>query len=283
MLRSRVLMVALIALIATVGGASCTRGTPRPVDPPENAQDPDFSWFITGAAEPGRQVMLAVTRADPAARNGRALLVVHGSDGLNRDYLVFARELRAFGFDVAVGCWAHAGAPRSPSDPLIECPNGPAEPGVTEEAAAEVDRLVDATLEILDEPGLQLTVIGFSRGGGVVGLRNSFGHEEPTVIIAGMVQGWSNYGSTRSEVDVTRRVATFAAPTLVLHGALDGIVPPTQAEALVEGLRGAGKNVALKVYPREGHGLLQSPDTRKDIIGMIATWALDPSPDSVSG
>lgn len=41
---------------------------------------------------------------------------------------------------------------------------------------------------------------------------------------------------------------------LLLQGGIDEIVPPGQAEAMAEGMRAAGQDVELVIYPDEGHG-----------------------------
>lgn len=243
---------------------------------PNNAQDPDFSWYLTPAAEPRKQVMIGLTRAGAPDPARHAILLIHGSDGLNRDYMALAREFRAANFDVAIGCWAYAGKPATVDDPLIQCPLGPSPPGVSAPAVDEVDRLVTATRQALGTPPASLTVIGFSRGGGVAFLRNSLGRTEATVSISGMLTGQSAWGNLPGEVDITTQAATFAAPALIIHGEADGLIPLEQATAMATALSSAGKTVATKYYPGAGHGLLQDPAVRADAVLTIVGWARDP-------
>lgn len=273
-LRPRLVVIAAIAALALSACLPVRQFSAA--GRPNNAQDADFSWFLTPASQPGKQVMIGLTRAGPPDPSRPAILLIHGSDGLSRDYMALAREFRAADFDVAVGCWAYAGKPASVDDPLIQCPLGPTPPGVSEPAVAEVDQLVSATRQALGSPSAPLTVVGFSRGAGIALLRNSLGRAEPTVSIAGMINGTSAWGNLPGEVDVTLRAATFAAPTLLLHGEDDGLISLAQPTALEAALTTAGKTVATKYYPAVGHGLLQVPAVRADAILTIVGWALDP-------
>lgn len=243
---------------------------------PNNAQDPDFSWYLAPAAQPQKQVMIGLTRAGPPDPARPAILLIHGSDGLNRDYMALAREFRAANFDVAIGCWAYAGKPATVVDPLIQCPLGPTPPGISEPAVAELGQLVAATRQALATSPASLTVVGFSRGSGVALLGNSLGRTEPTVSISGMLTGTSAWGNLPGEVDVTARAATFAAPTLLIHGEADGLTPIAQAHAMADALTTAGKVIAAKYYPGVGHGLLTIPSVRADAILTIVSWARDP-------
>lgn len=271
-----VLRVILAVSCAVALSACLPTRTFKPSNPPNNAQDPDFSWYVAPAAQPGKQVLIGLTRAGPPDPLRPALLLIHGSDGLNRDYMALAREFRATGFDVAIGCWRYEGKPVDVFDPVIQCPLGPSPPGVSEAAAYEVDQLVNSTRSALASPNAKVTVIGFSRGGGVAALRNSLGRAEPTVSVAGVLQGTTAWGGFAGEVDVTARAGTFVAPQLILHGEADALIPVAQAQAMELALQSAGKTVASKYYPGLGHGLMQEPSIRADIVLVTAAWALDP-------
>jgi len=45
----------------------------------------------------------------------------------------------------------------------------------------------------------------------------------------------------------------FKAPVLLVHGANDTLVPPSQSEAMFRALKAAGKGVELKIVPNCGH------------------------------
>ena len=52
-----------------------------------------------------------------------------------------------------------------------------------------------------------------------------------------------------------RYVKNVKSPVLIMHGAEDERVPPTQAVEFYQALRDLGKDVTFVRYPREGHGL----------------------------
>lgn len=52
-----------------------------------------------------------------------------------------------------------------------------------------------------------------------------------------------------------RHVKNVKSPVLIMHGANDARVPPTQAVEFYQALRDLGKDVVFVRYPREGHGL----------------------------
>jgi dipeptidyl aminopeptidase/acylaminoacyl peptidase len=83
-------------------------------------------------------------------------------------------------------------------------------------------------------------------------------------------------GTYRRRSPVAHATA-IRAPVLVLQGAQDQAVPPAQAAALVEALRGAGTVVEHHVYDDEGHGFRRAAtvaDEIERIEGFFARWVL---------
>lgn len=72
--------------------------------------------------------------------------------------------------------------------------------------------------------------------------------------------GWF-FGKPWENVDLyakhspIRYVKNVKSPVLIMHGANDARVPPTQAVEFYQALRDLGKDVTFVRYPREGHGL----------------------------
>jgi dipeptidyl aminopeptidase/acylaminoacyl peptidase len=72
------------------------------------------------------------------------------------------------------------------------------------------------------------------------------------------------FGATPwNDVEAYRRASAMTfikqakTPTLILHGAADVRVPPSQAQELYMGLRKNDVPVQMVVYPREGHGFVE--------------------------
>lgn len=71
--------------------------------------------------------------------------------------------------------------------------------------------------------------------------------------------------------------AAIRVPLLVLQGDADKVVPPPQAELLVDAVRAAGGTVEQHVYAGEGHGWLR-PETVQDelerTLAFLERWVL---------
>jgi dipeptidyl aminopeptidase/acylaminoacyl peptidase len=66
-------------------------------------------------------------------------------------------------------------------------------------------------------------------------------------------------------------VSAARVPTLFLHGEEDVRVPPAQGWMMYRGLRDAGVEAEMVVYPREGHGF-EEPRHVLDRLRRIADW-----------
>ncbi len=266
-------LVSVALLLALWGGWACAPGDGVvSMSAPTNVPDADVSWYTTPG--PGDSALpIGILRA-PGEGPHLAVLLVTGTEGLNTDYIVFARELSQQGFDVAVGCWFKGGKPVDGSDPRIPCGRAPDFKGVTDLAVADLDALVGGAREALGQPD-HLALVGFSRGGGIAMLRATTGAPEPVVSIAGMVAGTSAWGAAPGEVDVVERAGGIVAPVLLLHGAADALVPVDQARAMEGALRVQGADVAVKYYDGMGHGLAQVPWVRRDMQATVTQFLCD--------
>jgi dipeptidyl aminopeptidase/acylaminoacyl peptidase len=73
------------------------------------------------------------------------------------------------------------------------------------------------------------------------------------------------------------RAREIAVPVLVLQGADDKVVPPAQAQRLVDSMRGAGRTVEQHVYDGEGHGFSQEAtivDSYERIDRFLNRWVV---------
>ena len=69
----------------------------------------------------------------------------------------------------------------------------------------------------------------------------------------------------------------IAVPVLVLQGADDKVVPPSQAQLLVDSMRAAGATVEHHVYDGEGHGFSQTEtivDSLERIDAFLTKWVV---------
>ncbi len=70
------------------------------------------------------------------------------------------------------------------------------------------------------------------------------------------------------DISPVTHISAWSAPTLIIHGDADNIVPLQQAEVFVTRLKAAGVPAELVVRPGQGHGW---PDSTKD-LDALADW-----------
>ena len=73
------------------------------------------------------------------------------------------------------------------------------------------------------------------------------------------------------------RARDIAVPVLVLQGADDKVVPPAQAQLLVDSMRAAGGTVEHHVYEGEGHGFSKEAtivDSFERIDAFLTRWVV---------
>jgi len=64
-----------------------------------------------------------------------------------------------------------------------------------------------------------------------------------------------NYEDMYEKLSPIRHVKKVKSPVLIMHGANDTRVPPSQSEEFYQALRDLGKEVTFVRFPREGHGI----------------------------
>jgi dipeptidyl aminopeptidase/acylaminoacyl peptidase len=82
-----------------------------------------------------------------------------------------------------------------------------------------------------------------------------------------MYQNYDKYWE-RSPLKHIDRAKT---PTLIIHGAADPRVPPTQSVELYTALKWKGVPVELVMYPREGHGVNERAH-QEDFLKRVLGW-----------
>jgi dienelactone hydrolase len=237
---------------------------------PANVADEAFQWYARSPGSPN-PVLLAV-RHSTAPRPHPTVLLADASGGLNPDYLVFADELVARGFDVAVGCLFTIAAGANPSLPTIPCPDSPTPMGVVDASVPDLDAVVNGVYDLLGS-STPLAVMGFSRSAGIAALRASEGRPEPVVLVSGKYEGYSNLSNEPGEVNIVERgVAGWRVPALMLHGTADAAIPVSQAHDFEAALLAAGKSVEAHYYDGAGHNLSGEPAVHDDLVATVARF-----------
>ncbi|HXY91022.1 MAG TPA: prolyl oligopeptidase family serine peptidase, partial [Acidimicrobiia bacterium] len=239
------------------------------VPPPPNTGEPGYQWYVHPAGD-GQHILLAVRRAAPTKRHP-AVVLDDTSGGFNLDYLTFADELVAHGFDVVVGCLYSPPLPLDPAGRRIPCADAPMFDGLANSMVAALDGLVDAGYEALGR-ATPMAVMGFSRGAGVAAMRAAAGRPEPVLLISGKYEGWGDPSKPGGLVSVEERFEPWRAPALIMHGTADGAVPVQQAYTLEAALRAKGIVVESHYYEGSGHNLSGEPPIHDDFVNRTVAF-----------
>lgn len=78
-------------------------------------------------------------------------------------------------------------------------------------------------------------------------------------------------GGVYDKFSPINHVSNVTTPTLILHGEKDGDVPVSQGYELFRALKDHGIETEMVVYPREPHGVAETPHV-KDLITRVCTW-----------
>jgi dipeptidyl aminopeptidase/acylaminoacyl peptidase len=92
--------------------------------------------------------------------------------------------------------------------------------------------------------------------------------------LVGTLPAHSDRYTARSPVT---RAGEISVPVLVLQGADDKVVPPAQAQLLVDSMRAAGGTVEQHVYEGEGHGFSKEStivDSYERIERFLTRWVV---------
>lgn len=168
-----------------------------------------------------------------------AVLLLHGSDGVTRRerYTAAVQSLVSQGFTVLFPHYLEATGDRRASFLQIGAKYALWAAAVREAIdAASADRAIDPR---------RLAIVGVSLGGA---LALSTAARDPRVKAV-----VSYYGFLPRDIS-----AGAGTPTLILHGARDGLVPVTNADEIEALLRARGGVVEKQIYPDQGHGFAQA-------------------------
>jgi pimeloyl-ACP methyl ester carboxylesterase len=83
--------------------------------------------------------------------------------------------------------------------------------------------------------------------------------------MAGISPGWAGHVELDQRLDITDRLAAIEAPTLVVHGRQDRVIPIAHGRALADGITGA-ELVELDA----GHAL--PLESAAELVGLLTGW-----------
>lgn len=114
-------------------------------------------------------------------------------------------------------------------------------------AAPVLQRFLDAELQSLGLGNDRLVLVGFSQGT-MMALEVAYRRAESIAAVVGFSGALANHDPDPLN----------PAPTLLIHGTDDEVLPPAMTEAAAKALSAAGVPVAFHMVPGLGHGIEQS-------------------------
>jgi dienelactone hydrolase len=237
-------MLAIAAVVALAG-------------PVATAPPPGFRWIEI--AERGGEKLRAAVVSPEGTGPVAVVIVLHGTEGLNEDYVHLAEAYAGAGFLAIAGCW-FAGN---------ECPHGPPFQGVTLDTTRHVRALITAAAALPRARSDRVALFGHSRGAMLALLAASSG-TEVRAVVASSGQFAPAYTATRrrTPIDVApiTMASTLHAPVLILHATGDEQAHVHWAREYESALREHGHPVEAHYYGEATHGLPFVATTRDDVL-----------------
>ncbi|MEV6524378.1 hypothetical protein AB0M43_20690 [Longispora sp. NPDC051575] len=244
-MRRTVITLALLGLLA-----GCT-GTPKPgatpTQSPKAGRDaalPGFAFAGCVKSEEGRELGVPGLTGAIMGKGDRAVVFSNTADGNGCDWVEYARELVAQGYQVAV--WTYGAAGGQP------------------ERSAELKSVVE---KVRAGGAKKVALVGGSRGGclSVIGAAEI----QPAVAGVGVLSCAKVYNRDQP-TDLAPWTAKLTAPTLYVLGDQDPYLKAAEAEADLAAAPATDKK--LLVLPgngAHGDGLLNVPEARKPLTDFL--------------
>jgi dipeptidyl aminopeptidase/acylaminoacyl peptidase len=98
-------------------------------------------------------------------------------------------------------------------------------------------------------------------------------HKFESRYLDGLVGPWPEARDVYDARSPIHHLDAITVPLAVFQGLDDAVVPPNQAELIVEGLRARGVPVAYLAFEGEGHGFRQAANIRASMDGELSFYA----------
>lgn len=221
-----------------------------PVSAPAELNAPRAQW-IKVDARAGHKMLAAVFRPQGAGPFP-VVVVLHGAGGLQPDHLALAEDVARAGFVVVAGCWQFVASPPAAA-PNPVCYEAPPQAAWQADPAANSGKELIAAARTL--PGVRpdrVGLYGISRGGNAALWAASTGVNVQAIV----ADAPAHHPAARmnpAPPSTQTVVGGLAAPTLMLHGSLDRIVPVDQSREYERAARALGKPVTAVFFEEMGH------------------------------
>jgi len=221
---------------------------------PAELNTPGADWIKVEGR--GHKLLAAVFR--PRSEGPFPVVVLlHGAGGLQRSHLALGEDVARAGFLVIVGCWQFVASPPAPV-PNAVCSEAPPQAQWQADPAANSGKELIAAARTL--PGARsdrVGVYGLSRGGNAALWAASTGADVQAVVADAAAHLPLRVNPPPPSTQ--QAVAGLAAPTLLLHGTADRVVPVEQTLEYERAALALGKPVTAVYYEGVGHMATLTP------------------------
>jgi dienelactone hydrolase len=255
-MRSPFIVVSLLLTACSVSGGRLARlPSPLPVSPATSpfAGETRAQWiYLEGSG--GKRFLTAIMSPDGTARFP-VVVILHGSDGLTKQYMAVAEHVARAGFLVVIGCW-QAGQAGTAGNKLCSDAT-PQSAWVSDPAGNSGKELIALARSLPNAKPDRVAIYGLSRGGHAALWAASTGANVQAVVVdaAGHAPVISPAPPTTLSV-----VAGLNAPVLLMHGTSDALVPVQQSREYEAAARVAGKQVEVAYFAGAGHMVSLVPE-----------------------
>jgi dipeptidyl aminopeptidase/acylaminoacyl peptidase len=257
-MRSIVVAALSLGLVACTGVAG--RGGPATarwtaVATPTALSAPGAQW-IKIEGRHGYKFLAAVLRPQGAGLLP-VVVMLHGAAGLQPGLFPLAEEVARAGFIVVVGCWQLVASPPAPAPNPVCSEATPQAVWQADPAANSGKELIAAARTLPGARPDRVGLYGISRGGNAALWAASTGANVQTVVVDAPAH--LPLRVTPPPPSTREAVAGLAAPTLLLHGTADRVVPVEQSREYERAAHALGKPLTAVYFEGVGHVVTFTP------------------------
>jgi dienelactone hydrolase len=235
---------------------------------PAEAPFPDVpraQWLKIQGSD-GRKFLTAILRPEGTGPFP-VVVVLHGSNGLTKEYLSVAEDVARAGFLVVFGCWQ---AGQTQTDGNRICSEAtPQARWVADPAANSGKELIAMARTLPDGRADRIGLFGLSRGGHAALWAASTGANVQAVVVDAPAHAPNIDPAPAKPLGV---LVGLTAPVLMMHGTADSVIPVEQSREYERAARAVGKPVTTVYFDGVGHMTTVVPESQAEARDRAITF-----------
>lgn len=214
-------------------------------------------WMYLGG-KAGNRFLTAVMRPEGPGPFP-VVVILHGSDGLAKQYMPLAEHIARAGFLVVIGCW-QAGQAGTAGNRL--CSDATAQSAwVADPAGNSGKELVALARSLPNAQPRRVAIYGLSRGGHAALWAASTGIDVQAVVVDAPAHAPVVSPAPPTTLTV---LAGLNTPVLMMHGTADSLIHVEQSRKYVAAARALGKQIEVVYFDGAGHMVSVVPESQAD-------------------